>query len=45
MAIGAKLKQILEDRGLKATDIAAQTGLSAQTIINYRKTIDFYAVE
>ena len=32
MAIGAKLKQILEDRGLKATDIAAQTGLSAQTI-------------
>lgn len=32
MAIGAKLKQILEDRGLKATDIAAKTGLSAQTI-------------
>lgn len=32
MAIGAKLKQILEDRGLKAADIAAQTGLPVQTI-------------
>lgn len=32
MAIGAKLKQIIDDKGLKVSDLALQTGLNSQTI-------------
>lgn len=32
MAIGAKLKQIIDSKGLKVSDLALQTGLNSQTI-------------